>query len=1545
MKPKKWLAILLTVVFLVSFVPAEALTPGAKTDGPDALTSFAGAYYAMKTTHAAASGQMNAAAPGDGLHGGTDEPVSDEPVSPVYDNARLILRADERPVSATATDVITDGDGLYILQYDTPAAAAAAEAALKKQENVLWVTPDAPVRTAGQYLSWGYEADAIDMNNYNGWLSGQNSNLPRVTVAVIDTGVAYDHPLLSGRVDTANDYDFVNGDADAYDDHFHGTHVAGTIVDGTLPNVKILPVKVLDENGGGSEADVYLGIRYAVEHGADVINMSLGGEGSSELYSEAVDDAVARGVIVVVAAGNDNQNAERFSPANVESAITVAAVTQSRERASFSNYGDLVDIAAPGVNIYSTVPHVTSVSGMSDYTYLDGTSMATPHVAAAAAGLKSYNKNINAAQAMNYFRAVALPVSSPKAIGCGMLCMKGVVSADAVRFSIDASSLRLYPGQQTTLSVHNETGSAVSWQTSNANVVTVNNGTLTAAGTGTADITVSAGGQRRVCKVEVSALSFTLEQSSVETYVALGTKIRYNLSHAVWPAWTSSNPDVVQVDPDGTVRATAAGQADVTAVVGEGTASRIARTLHITVREIGAWYVPNATEMTLSSARDLYEVGVAMHTKGTNFYGVTLRVDPALSSIDMAGFPEFLPIGYYSRAFMGVFDGSNVPVRNLHITVDAHAAVDGYRDFLGMFGYCYGTVKNVRLENVSVLGSAYAGGVCALLSGSGALVDGCYVSGSVTAQSNTAGGIVGTTQDGARVVNCENAAAVAVGDNQSGGISGIVMSGGKLENCLNRGTVTGACAAGITSGATSNFFLVMPIYADSAYGPYPAGSGAILNCVNVGSATNGIAQSTNAITVRDCYWLSGASTYGIRDVQFDSAGTVEQNVPAVYEFGTALTFVKNDKAYKVLDALNTFALARTAEDPGVPFVQWKTQNGLPALDRGVYTSNKAYIWLDDAELGMITGESRTLTIHSNVPGAAVTWTSSAPSVVSVNANGVVTALSGGAAEITASCGDQSATVRVLSLQAGAWYVRGASLLTITTAEELHELAGLVNAGIDDFTGKTVGIAADLDLSVYPNWEPIGSDGFAFCGVLDGQGHTLSGLTLTDAEYAAFALVGTLGGNGELKDIKLTNVDVDQCANFQAAGFVCLAEAGTRVTDCKALGGLIRCGEREAEFHSVAITPECGGIVGKNRGTVTGCVNNLTLSTKSIVRWGGVVGDNEGTVNGCVNNGAATGFGYFGGIAGVNNPGCTLVNCLNRGAIEKGAEYGDLYAAGVTPCTHGRILNCANLGNIIPRGSEGSGLVGQLLINNNYDLDNCVNEGTLGAGDIASVGGMYQGTIKNVYWRQQDGVPGVIFRSDNEALTNCYAYGDSRVLPTGVALTDALNARVREHNTGSPYDVRYANWSVGAFGEPTLETACAHETRVNVVLGQQNCFHGGLTGTVCADCGALLSKTDTPALGHDFQYWYTSTGTCVYTGYIAYKCSRCGEEKRTDLGWGDHYDPDNDGWCDYCGQELWEHPTPQPEPNLCPLCGEEHTGFFDGIVALFHRIIYFFKNLF
>ncbi|MBD3920832.1 S8 family serine peptidase [Paenibacillus sp. PR3] len=215
-------------------------------------------------------------------------------------------------------------------------------------------------------------------------------------VAVIDTGVDSDHPDLVTNLVAG--YNTIDNTTNTEDIHSHGTHVAGIIaatmnngqgIAGIAASSKIMPLKAMNDGGTGSSLDVIEAIQWATDHGASIINMSLGFSSYSQAMQDAVNYANSHGVLVVAAAGNNNSSAANY-PAALDNVISVVATDQNNKKASFSNYGSTVDISAPGTEILSTVPG-------GGYEYKQGTSMASPVVAGAAALVWSHHPELGTA--------------------------------------------------------------------------------------------------------------------------------------------------------------------------------------------------------------------------------------------------------------------------------------------------------------------------------------------------------------------------------------------------------------------------------------------------------------------------------------------------------------------------------------------------------------------------------------------------------------------------------------------------------------------------------------------------------------------------------------------------------------------------------------------------------------------------------------------------------------------------------------------------------------------------------------------------------------------------------------------------------------------------------------------------------------------------------------------------------------------------------------------------------------------------------------------
>lgn len=249
-----------------------------------------------------------------------------------------------------------------------------------------------------------YQWNLSQIKSERGWnITGGTDD---VIIAILDTGIDPQHEDLSQKIITG--YNAIDGSDRVHDGHGHGTHVAGiaaaitnniTGIAGVSWYNPIMPVKVLNDQGEGSLFEVANGIKWATDHGARVINLSLGDAQDSEILYEAILYAYERDVVLIAAAGNDNV-AQPMYPAGYEEVMAVSAVDQEQRKAVFSNYGTHIDVSAPGENIPSTFPN-------NHYVFMSGTSMAAPHVTGLAGLIRSLRPELNNNEVLQLIRETA----------------------------------------------------------------------------------------------------------------------------------------------------------------------------------------------------------------------------------------------------------------------------------------------------------------------------------------------------------------------------------------------------------------------------------------------------------------------------------------------------------------------------------------------------------------------------------------------------------------------------------------------------------------------------------------------------------------------------------------------------------------------------------------------------------------------------------------------------------------------------------------------------------------------------------------------------------------------------------------------------------------------------------------------------------------------------------------------------------------------------------------------------------------------------------
>jgi len=273
-------------------------------------------------------------------------------------------------------DTVLKGFAIYL--PDT--AATAFVEAMKKNPKVLSVENDTVIKidaTTQSNPDWGLDRidqKALPLNSAYSYLQTGSGT----TAYIVDTGILSSHQQFSGRV--LSGYTAISDGNGTTDCNGHGTHVAGTVggsTYGVAKNVNLVPIRILGCDGSGASSNVIAGLDWILKNGKKpaVVNMSLGGDASTSLDS-AVENLFDNGYVMVVAAGNSNTDACSASPARVSKALTVAATDNTDTRASYSNYGSCVDIFAPGSQINSSWIGSNTATKV-----LNGTSMATPHVA------------------------------------------------------------------------------------------------------------------------------------------------------------------------------------------------------------------------------------------------------------------------------------------------------------------------------------------------------------------------------------------------------------------------------------------------------------------------------------------------------------------------------------------------------------------------------------------------------------------------------------------------------------------------------------------------------------------------------------------------------------------------------------------------------------------------------------------------------------------------------------------------------------------------------------------------------------------------------------------------------------------------------------------------------------------------------------------------------------------------------------------------------------------------------------------------------------
>jgi len=648
-----------------------------------------------------------------------------------YQTKELIVQTNGATLSNTfgCIDSAYDGKGMYLLQYSTEDATRNAEHAIKSFSYVKTVQPNGMVHTTGITGEWG--ETRVQADRYKPIASAAGGT---TIVAVLDTGVDVTHELLTGR--TVPGFDFVDNDSSPEDVFGHGTHVSGIIANNTPSNVKIMPIKVLNDKGSGYLLTIKLGIEYAISHGANVINMSLGGTSyaNSDPVLEGVSEAVDAGVTVVVAAGNDNSSTDNVTPAKSDKAITVAASTDSDTRSPFSNYGKAVDIAAPGMYIKSSIPD-------NNYASWSGTSMATPFVAAAVAMQKLVHPSYSPVMLKTAVESATVDCGTPgrdNVFGAGVLDY-GILLGDNVpagTISVIPQTINFQDDSLTQQSQNidiyvyplNATNKSYTVINSNPSVAIFQDGKIVAksAGTATSTFTLANKADSTTCVVKVA---------KTEKW------INYHANSYAGGNGSQSSPYLIS------------------------NTSQLAKLAYDT--RIGGNLFEN-TYFKLTADIDLL---------GKQWSSIMYAVP------DSDGWTTIYP-------FKGNFDGANHKIKNMTIQQpkDGVSDITNYY-YAGLFGFtAKGYIKNLAVTDAFV-DINFGGGILAGESGYGQIIDNNYTSGYSsgsgfinsechsyisncfsTAETRFAGFI--RSINGGIINNCYASGSVTSADENSGGFAG-----------------------------------------------------------------------------------------------------------------------------------------------------------------------------------------------------------------------------------------------------------------------------------------------------------------------------------------------------------------------------------------------------------------------------------------------------------------------------------------------------------------------------------------------------------------------------------------------------------------------------------------------------------------------------------------------------------------------------------------------------------------------------------------------------
>jgi len=306
---------------------------------------------------------------------------------------RIIVKANRKPDTYGDALLIKGTDKIYIYQYSDITSANAALEHYNSLSYVQWAEADGIME--GQSLSYGN--DMMGSDEAKNYIKNNSISTNEVNVAVIDGGINFklkDFINSSRVIDSGVNLSTSGKEGTAQEDpgKYHGSNITSILLDNTTNNVNIIGYKALDYKGFGSDSAISASIIKAVDDGANILNCSISAKGTSKIIEEAVEYAINKSVVVVVAAGNEGDDASKYCPAYIDGVYTVGALDYNGNRAIFSNYGEVIDFVAPGYNV-----EVYGSKNMSSVKpdYAIGTSFAAPYIASAAAMVLSFDTGLS----------------------------------------------------------------------------------------------------------------------------------------------------------------------------------------------------------------------------------------------------------------------------------------------------------------------------------------------------------------------------------------------------------------------------------------------------------------------------------------------------------------------------------------------------------------------------------------------------------------------------------------------------------------------------------------------------------------------------------------------------------------------------------------------------------------------------------------------------------------------------------------------------------------------------------------------------------------------------------------------------------------------------------------------------------------------------------------------------------------------------------------------------------------------------------------------